>query len=327
MRGGQPGAERRRRRSPPRTSAPGRTRWRCTLTDAATWGPADGDAGRARRADRHVRSAIGCAGTEVAGAPQRVVIPGLGVYGALTPSLGLLAGVYRGFSPAAPGASPTRVQARARASTTRRACASRRRALRARGDRLLQRLPEPDQPSARSRSCGPAQEGCRPTPAGPTSTAPSSSPAPSAIVAPGYAIPVHRRLHVHADEAARGLHARRTRRWVAWRPGDELPFVPRHQASATVAFETPRACAGRGGHLRVRDARARRAQGPATPAEPFTDPSFILDVTARVPVTAAGQVYVNVRNMLGAEDIAARLPFGARPVAPRWVQVGTKWSF
>jgi Fe(3+) dicitrate transport protein len=41
----------------------------------------------------------------------------------------------------------------------------------------------------------------------------------------------------------------------------------------------------------------------------------------------AGQVYFSVRNLLGAEDIAARLPFGARPVAPRWIQVGTQWSF
>ena len=112
-------------------------------------------------------------------------------------------------------------------------------------------------------------------------------------------------------------------------PGDELPFVPRHQAAATVAFETPVAALAVAGILRVGDARARRAgAGDARPSR-SPIPSFILDVTARVPVKTAaiGQVYVNVRNILGAEDIAARLPFGARPVAPRWVQVGTKWSF
>jgi hypothetical protein len=60
-----------------------------------------------------------------------------------------------------------------------------------------------------------------------------------------------------------------------------------------------------------------------------TDPSFILDVMGRVFVAARerGQVYLAIRNLLGAEDIAARLPFGARPVAPRMVQVGTKWTF
>ena len=110
------------------------------------------------------------------------------------------------------------------------------------------------------------------------------------------------------------------------RPGDELPFVPRHQAAATVAFETPRASLAVAGTY-VSAMREHAGQGPATITEPFTDPSFILDVTARVPVTRTGHVYFNVRNLLGAEDIAARLPFGARPVAPRWVQVGTKWSF
>ena len=95
-----------------------------------------------------------------------------------------------------------------------------------------------------------------------------------------------------------------------------------------MAFETPHASlAVAGTYVSAMREHAGPPGQPATPTEPLTDPSFILDVTARVPVTAAGQVYVSVRNMLGAEDIAARLPFGARPVAPRWVQVGTKWSF
>ena len=108
-------------------------------------------------------------------------------------------------------------------------------------------------------------------------------------------------------------------------PGDELPFVPRHAASATVAFETPRAALAVAGSY-ISAMRERAGQGPATPAEPFTDPSLIFDVTARVSVTQSGLFYVNVRNLLNDADIAARLPFGARPVAPRWVQVGLKWT-
>ena len=42
----------------------------------------------------------------VQGPAQRVLLPGLGVYGALTPTLGLFAGAYRGFSPAIPSARP-----------------------------------------------------------------------------------------------------------------------------------------------------------------------------------------------------------------------------
>jgi len=108
--------------------------------------------------------------------------------------------------------------------------------------------------------------------------------------------------------------------------GDEAPFVPRHQVAATSSFETPYASLAVAVAY-VSAMREHAGKGPATVLEPFTDPSFLLDVTGRVPVRPTGQVYVSVRNILGAEDIAARLPFGARPVAPRWVQVGTKWSF
>jgi Fe(3+) dicitrate transport protein len=107
--------------------------------------------------------------------------------------------------------------------------------------------------------------------------------------------------------------------------GDELPFVPRHQASAMAAVETsPGSLALAATHVSA----MREHAGQGTEAnEPKTDDSFILDVVARVKVGAAGEAYFTVRNLLGAQDLAARLPFGARPVAPRWIQVGTKWSF
>jgi Fe(3+) dicitrate transport protein len=35
-------------------------------------------------------------------------------------------------------------------------------------------------------------------------------------------------------------------------------------------------------------------------------------------------VYVNVRNVLDSHYIVSRRPYGARPNAPRWVQVGVK---
>ena len=48
---------------------------------------------------------------------------------------------------------------------------------------------------------------------------------------------------------------------------------------------------------------------------------------ARAFLSSHGSIYVNVRNLFDAHDITARLPFGARPVAPRWLQVGTSWNF
>jgi Fe(3+) dicitrate transport protein len=34
-----------------------------------------------------------------------------------------------------------------------------------------------------------------------------------------------------------------------------------------------------------------------------------------------------VRNLFDSHDLVARKPFGARPNAPRWVQVGAKVKF
>ena len=94
-------------------------------------------------------------------------------------------------------------------------------------------------------------------------------------LAPGYAIPVIAAYTYTRTRVARGLHARRIRRWAMWQPGDELPFVPRHQAAATVAFETPVAALAVAGMLRVGDARARRAgAGDARPSRSPIPRSF-----------------------------------------------------
>jgi Fe(3+) dicitrate transport protein len=147
------------------------------------------------------------------------------------------------------------------------------------------------------------------------------------VVTPGYVVPVmvsytHTRTKMLEDFVS--LEPT----WLAVSAGDELPFVPRHQLYAVAGFETPRGALNvAGAYVSPMRERAGAPGQPASAAEPITDASFLLDATARVTVAAAGQVYLSVRNLLDAHDITARLPFGARPVAPRWIQVGTKWSF
>jgi Fe(3+) dicitrate transport protein len=293
------------------------------LTDAATWSRLTFTPGvRVELIHTAVRDRR--AATEVTGAPQRVVIPGLGVYGALTPSLGLLAGVYHGFSPAAPGQpaavkpeSSTNYEAGVRFTPPR----TRLEAIGFFND--YQNLTA----TCTIATCGPTMEGLQ-TDAGRAHIYGAeffgrSEP----IVGKGYVIPLMfaytytrtKLLQVFDSEDPTLRDAQ---------VGDELPFVPRHQASATAAFETPYASlAAAGTYVSEMREHVGPPGQPSAPREPLTDPSFILDATARVRVTAAGQVYVSVRNLLGADDIAARLPFGARPVAPRWIQVGTQWSF
>jgi Fe(3+) dicitrate transport protein len=56
-----------------------------------------------------------------------------------------------------------------------------------------------------------------------------------------------------------------------------------------------------------------------------TDRMNVLDVTARLRLVRRGELYLHVRNALDDDALASRRPFGARPIAPRWIQVGTKW--
>jgi Fe(3+) dicitrate transport protein len=301
------------------------------LTDAATWGPMTVTPGmrveliRTWTRDRYNQ-------LEGQGPTQRIFIPGVGVYGALTPSLGLLAGVYRGFSPAAPPKAVNASQGLVFVSAEPEMAVNYEAGVRFMPPRFrleaigffndYQNLTAI---CTESSGCTSAQIGMQ-SDAGRAHIYGAEFFARGDIaIAPGYAIPLIASYTFTRTELLGAVNLQDPTLGDV-QPGDELPFVPAHQAAATLAFETPRASLAVAGTY-VSAMREHAGQGPATLTEPFTDPSFILDVTARVPVTRAGQLYFNVRNLLGAEDIAARLPYGARPVAPRWVQVGTKWSF
>ena len=172
------------------------------------------------------------------------VIPGIGVFGALTPSLGLLAGVYRGFSPAAPpgGHRGTAVFTSAQPEHVNYEAGvrSRRRALRLEAIGFFndyQNLTA----ICTIASCGPCTGGLavRRRPghiygaeffgrAEPTRRAAATR----SLSSPPYTYTRSKLLEaLAANSEDPTLKARRS--------GDELPFVPRHQASATLAFETP----------------------------------------------------------------------------------------
>ncbi len=296
------------------------------LTDAASWGALTLTPGlRVEMIHTRVRDRV--AGTDVAGAPQRVVIPGIGAYvtpfGALIPSLGLLAGVYRGFSPAAPGQPATvkpetsvNYEAGVRFSPPPRV--------------RLEAIGFFNDYQNLTAICDFAS-GCG------TGQIDTQSDAGRAHI---YGAEVFARAEPSiwsglTTPLALAYTYTRTKLLDAFtsenptlrnvQVGDELPFVPRHQLAATAAGETSRGSLALTGTY-VSPMREVAGQG-ASPNEPRTDPSFMLDATARVSLAGTGHVYISVRNLLGADDIAARLPFGARPVAPRWIQVGTKWTF
>ena len=114
--------------------------------------------------------------------------------------------------------------------------------------------------------------------------------------------------------------------------GDDVPYVPRHQAALMLAAELRRF----GVHLGATYMSGFWEQ--ATGADPppgapvrqpaqKSDDSLVFEAGARVYLPAQTQLYVLWRNFTDQADIAARRPYGARPIAPRWLQAGLKASF
>ncbi len=107
--------------------------------------------------------------------------------------------------------------------------------------------------------------------------------------------------------------------------GDEIPYVPLHQASASLGLE--REQFGAATHAVFMSAM-REAAGSAPLSQSLaTDEQFTLDFSAYYRAHASIKLYANLRNALDHRAIVSRRPYGARPNAPRWMQVGVKADF
>ena len=107
--------------------------------------------------------------------------------------------------------------------------------------------------------------------------------------------------------------------------GDELPYVPEHQAFASIGLEAERA----GGYVSGNYVSKMREEAGAEPLDEVvtTDEQFTVDVGAHFKPFRFLKIYGHVRNLFDELYIVSRRPFGARPNAPRWVQVGAKVEF
>jgi len=109
------------------------------------------------------------------------------------------------------------------------------------------------------------------------------------------------------------------------RKGDEIPYVPEHQLRAQVGVEHP----GGGLNLAVTYVGAMR-EVPGTGSLDrtiATDAQFIVDAAAQAKIWGPLSLYANIQNLLDSRYIVSRRPFGARPNAPRWAHVGLKAAF
>ena len=109
------------------------------------------------------------------------------------------------------------------------------------------------------------------------------------------------------------------------RKNDDIPYIPAHQLSVTGAVEHRYA----GANLAVMYVSPMRevAGRGAVESALHTDEQLWADIGAYVAPLRWLKVYANWRNVFGGELIVGHRPYGARPNAPRWLQVGLKATF
>lgn len=110
--------------------------------------------------------------------------------------------------------------------------------------------------------------------------------------------------------------------WGTVESGDELPYVPKHQLSASLAVAHPRARLELFGTY-ASAMRTEAGQGELVP-ELSTDERTLLDVTAEARLHGGARAFVTVQNITDETYIVARRPAGVRPGLPRRVMAGLK---
>lgn len=107
--------------------------------------------------------------------------------------------------------------------------------------------------------------------------------------------------------------------------GDEIPYIPRHQVVASLGVE--HALAGVVAAASYVSPMREAAGSAPLDSVMATDEQFWLDLAAYYHATSRLRLYANVNNVTDSRNIVARRPYGARPNAPRWVQVGARFEF
>jgi Fe(3+) dicitrate transport protein len=114
--------------------------------------------------------------------------------------------------------------------------------------------------------------------------------------------------------------------------GDKLPYVPPHQATLRLGVHHDSWQADVSATY-VDEMRDEASQGEPL-ADPddeefflVTDEQFTVDLTGSYNLTKNGQVYLQVTNFFDSADIVSYRPFGARPGNPRLITVGYEHRF
>jgi Fe(3+) dicitrate transport protein len=290
------------------------------VTDAMTLGPVTVTPGvRIEAIHAAYRDSLGGVRD---GATYQVVIPGASAYWALRRDFGLLAGVHKGFSPVPPEQARTsdpeesvNYEAGARLS---------RRHLRAEIIGFYNDYSNLTDICTFSNGCTAANLD-RQFGAGRARIGGMEAFADTEIKLPhGWIVPARAAYTYTYTELLRSFKSADPQLGDV-KSGDELPYVPAHQANVSVGIERERFGVNVAGTY-VDEMWERAGHGAAPPGAK-TDAYFLLDASVKYRVQKHVELYVNGRNLTNDRYIASRRPYGARPGAPLWMMAGVRGDF
>lgn len=257
------------------------------------------------------------AGTEQANRTT-ALLPGIAAYYAVWEGLGILAGVHRGFSPPVPSSSPNAepelsVNYEAGARYTR-------------GRHRLEVIGFFNDYSNLTDICT-FSSGCN----GPNVDTQFSAGAAQifGLEASGEYTPKFGAFQLPLSFAYTLTHSSFLNDFSSEDPvfgevraGDELPYVPRHQLNATVGLDHE--FFGLVGSVNYLAAMREEAGDEPLDQVVATGELLTVDLSAELRPWSFLEIYVNARNLFDNQVVVSHRPFGARPNAPRWVQVGLR---
>lgn len=249
---------------------------------------------------------------------QRVLTPGAGLHWQVTDELGLVAGAYRGFSPAGPGsgAEPEK--------SVNVEYGLRYRAAVARAE-LIGFFSDYDNLLGR---CRVSDSGCE---AGDEFNGGAVEVAGAELSA-GLTLPLPNGLgfdaelvYTYTESAFQNSFLSGFSQWGLVRRGDELPYLPSHRGRVRLgvtagAWEVAAA-------LRLQEAMREEPGYQGVREGLHADGFAIVDLSATWRLRASTRVQLLLGNATDEVAIVSHRPFGARPNRPRWLSVGIRQTW
>jgi len=251
---------------------------------------------------------------------EEVLMPGLGVFYQWTPHLGLLAGVNKGFSPNGPGVEDgvdpeESINFEYGFRYQRGAFTADAIGFFSDYDNLLGR-------------CRVSDPGCE---VGDEFNGGSVEIGGVELtggyvwqLANGWSVPLDL-VYTYTESAFQSSFQSGFSQWGNVDKGDELPYMPEHQARLSAGLEA------NNWKMDVTlkyqgDAREMPGRGQPEPHLELKNHA-IVDVSAAYQVSRGLQLKLVVENIADRQEIVSRRPLGARPNQPRTVQFGASYSF